>query len=282
MTQTVLITGAGTGVGKNIALALAEKGNPVIATVEVVSQVSALEQEARERGVKMQIEKLDVTNPKDREKAWAWDIDVLVNNAAVKEGGSLVDIPEANLRHQFEANVFGPILLTKGFARKMVDRKHGCIVFVSSVSGSTTNPLSGPYSGSKHTVEAFAMALSKELQEFNVEVSTINPGPYLTGFNDREFETWKNWEIDLDDTVFDYRKTAFPSEQFDPEEVTEPAIKVILGETDQYRNVIPEKMVSQLQETQSAVWDKKTSEGLGKRHESVQKSYDIEPGTPAE
>src|SRR5699024_4570783 len=95
--------------------------------------------------------------------------------------------------------------------------------------------------GSKHTVEAFAMALSKELQEFNVEVSTINPGPYLTGFNDREFETWKNWEIDLDDTVFDYRKTAFPSEQFDPEEVTEPAIKVILGETDQYRNVIPEK-----------------------------------------
>lgn len=282
MTQTVLITGAGTGFGKNIAFALAEKGNPVIATVEVMSQVSALEQEARERGVKMQIEKLDVTNPKDREKAWAWDIDVLVNNAAVKEGGSLVDIPEANLRHQFEANVFGPILLTKGFARKMVDRKHGRIVFVSSVSGITTNPLSGPYSGSKHTVEAFAMALSKELQEFNVEVSTINPGPYLTGFNDREFETWKNWEIDLDDTVFDYRKTAFPSEQFDPEEVTEPAIKVILGETDQYRNVIPEKMVSQLQETQSAVWDKKTSEGLGKRHESVQKSYDIEPGTPAE
>ncbi len=282
MTQTVLITGAGTGFGKNIAFALAEKGNPVIATVEVMSQVSALEQEARERGVKMQIEKLDVTNPKDREKAWSWDIDVLVNNAAVKEGGSLVDIPEANLRHQFEANVFGPILLTKGFARKMVDRKHGRIVFVSSVSGITTNPLSGPYSGSKHTVEAFAMALSKELQEFNVEVSTINPGPYLTGFNDREFETWKNWEIDLDDTVFDYRKTAFPSEQFDPEEVTEPAIKVILGETDQYRNVIPEKMVSQLQETQSAVWDKKTSEGLGKRHESVQKSYDIEPGTPAE
>ena len=282
MTQTVLITGAGTGFGKNIAFALAEKGNPVIATVEVMSQVSALEQEARERGVKMQIEKLDVTNPKDREKAWAWDIDVLVNNAAVKEGGSLVDIPEANLRHQFEANVFGPILLTKGFARKMVDRKHGRIVFVSSVSGITTNPLSGPYSGSKHTVEAFAMALSKELQEFNVEVSTINPGPYLTGFNDREFETWKNWEIDLDDTVFDYRKTAFPSEQFDPEEVTEPAIKVILGETDQYRNVIPEKMVSQLQETQAAVWDKKTSEGLGKRHESVQKSYDIEPGTPAE
>lgn len=282
MTETVLITGAGTGFGKNIAFALAEKGNPVIATVEVMSQVSAMEQEAKERGVTMQIEKLDVTNAKDREKAWSWDIDVLVNNAAVKEGGSLVDIPEENLRHQFEANVFGPILLTKGFARKMVENKSGRIVFVSSVSGITTNPLSGPYSGSKHTVEAFAMALSKELQEFNVEVSTINPGPYLTGFNDREFETWKNWETDLNKTVFDYSKTAFPSEQFDPNEVTEPAIKVILGETTQYRNVIPEKMVSGLKEKQQAVWDKKTTDGLGERHESVQKSYDIEPGTPAE
>lgn len=282
MTQTVLITGAGTGFGKNIAFALAEKGIPVIATVEVMSQVSALEQEARERGVTMQIEKLDVTNAKDREKAWTWDIDVLVNNAAVKEGGSLVDIPEENLRHQFEANVFGPILLTKGFARKMVENKSGRIVFVSSVSGITTNPLSGPYSGSKHTVEAFALALSKELQEFNVEVSTINPGPYLTGFNDREFETWKNWETDLSETVFDYSKTAFPSEQFDPHEVTEPAIKVILGETKQYRNVIPEKMVSGLKEKQQAVWDKKTTDGLGERNETVQKSYDIEPGTPAE
>lgn len=282
MTQTVLITGAGTGFGKNIAFALAEKGNPVIATVEVMSQVSALEQEARERGVTMQIEKLDVTNAKDREKAWTWDIDVLVNNAAVKEGGSLLDIPEENLRHQFEANVFGPILLTKGFARKMVENKSGRIVFVSSVSGITTNPLSGPYSGSKHTIEAFALALSKELQEFNVEVSTINPGPYLTGFNDREFETWKNWETDLSNTVFDYSKTAFPSEQFDPYEVTEPAIKVILGETKQYRNVIPEKMVSGLKEKQSAVWDKKTTDSLGERDEAVQKSYDIEPGTPAE
>lgn len=282
MTQTVLITGAGTGFGKNIAFALAEKGNPVIATVEVMSQVSALEQEARERGVTMQIEKLDVTNAKDREKAWTWDIDVLVNNAAVKEGGSLVDIPEENLRHQFEANVFGPILLTKGFARKMVENKSGRIVFVSSVSGITTNPLSGPYSGSKHTIEAFALALSKELQEFNVEVSTINPGPYLTGFNDREFETWKNWETDLSNTVFDYSKAAFPSEQFDPHEVTEPAIKVILGETKQYRNVIPEKMVSGLKEKQSAVWDKKTTDSLGERDEAVQKSYDIEPGTPAE
>ncbi|PKG45486.1 MULTISPECIES: SDR family oxidoreductase [unclassified Planococcus (in: firmicutes)] len=280
--EKILITGAGTGFGKNIAFSLAEKGKSVIAGVEIISQVSALEQEAKERGVSMQIEKLDVTNPKDREKAWGWDIDVLVNNAAVSEGGSLVDIPEENLRHQFEVNVFGPVLLTKGFARQMVERKSGRIVFVSSVSGLMADPLMGPYCGTKHATEAFADSLSKELQEFNVEVATINPGPYLTGFNDREFETWKNWQSDLENTVFDYEKAAFPYEQFDPKEVTEPSVKVILGETNQYRNVIPEKMIPQVKERMEAMWSKTTTEGLGERDETVQKSYEIEPGTPAE
>ncbi|MFP8782529.1 SDR family oxidoreductase [Planococcus plakortidis] len=281
-TEKILITGAGTGFGKNIAFSLAEQGKSVIAGVEIISQVSALEQEAKERGVSMQIEKLDVTNPKDREKAWGWDIDVLVNNAAVSEGGSLVDIPEENLRHQFEVNVFGPILLTKGFARQMVEKRAGRIVFVSSVSGLMADPLMGPYCGTKHATEAFADSLSKELQEFKVEVATINPGPYLTGFNDREFETWKNWQSDSEETVFDYEKAAFPYEQFDPEEVTEPSVKVILGETNQYRNVIPEKMIPQVKERMEAMWSKTTTEGLGERNETVQKSYEIEPGTPAD
>lgn len=281
-TEKILITGAGTGFGKNIAFSLAEQGKSVIAGVEIISQVSALEQEAKERGVSMQIEKLDVTNPKDREKAWGWDIDVLVNNAAVSEGGSLVDIPEENLRHQFEVNVFGPILLTKGFARQMIEKRAGRIVFVSSVSGLMADPLMGPYCGTKHATEAFADSLSKELQEFKVEVATINPGPYLTGFNDREFETWKNWQSDSEETVFDYEKAAFPYEQFDPEEVTEPSVKVILGETNQYRNVIPEKMIPQVKERMEAMWSKTTTEGLGERNETVQKSYEIEPGTPAD
>ena len=136
----------------------------------------------------MKIEKVDVTDLKDRQKAWNWDVDILVNNAAIKEGGSLVDIPEDNLRNQFDVNLIGPVLLTQGFARKMVERNKGRIVFVSSISGMMVNSFSGPYSASKFATEAVASTLSQELQEFNVEVATINPGPYLTGFNDREFE----------------------------------------------------------------------------------------------
>lgn len=101
----------------------------------------------------------------------------------------------------------------------MIEGQKGRIVFISSVSGLMTDPFSGPYCGSKHALEAFAESLSKELQEFNVEVATINPGPYLTGFNDREYETWKNWQEDPSEYVFDYEKVAFPYEQFDPKEV---------------------------------------------------------------
>ena len=279
--EKILVTGAGTGFGKGIVFKLAEKGKSVIAGVEVTSQVSALEKEANDRGVDMQIEKLDVTNPKDRKKAWSWDVDVLVNNAAVKEGGSLVDIPEENLRNQFEVNTFAPVLLTQEFARKMIKNNKGRIVNVSSVSGLMADPLSGPYCGSKFALEAFSESLSKELQEFNIEVATINPGPYLTGFNDREFEAWKNWHEDNSETVFDYEKAAFPYEQFDPEEVIEPAIKVILGETKTYRNVIPEDMVTEVKKRRSAVWDKQTNDDLGQRHEMIDKSYEMKPGTKA-
>lgn len=277
--EKILITGAGTGFGKLFALELARKGKNVIATTEVLSQVSALEKEVADAGLSMQIEKLDVTDPGDREKAWNWDIDILVNNAAVKEGGALVDIPENNLRNQFDVNLIGPLLLTQGFARKMIEKNKGRIIFVSSISGMMVNPFSGPYAASKYATEAVANTLSQELQEFNIEVATINPGPYLTGFNDREFETWKSWQDDESKRIFNYEDIAFPFEQFDPEEVVGTGIKVILGETNSYRNVVPTDMISQVKKQQDYLWNKKTDEALGERHEMVQKAYDIEPKT---
>lgn len=277
--ETYLITGAGTGFGKGIALGLAEQGKKVIAGVETMSEVSALIKEAKENEIEIQVEKLDVTDPADRERAWTWDIDVLLNNAGISEGGSLVDIPEERLRNQFEVNVFGPILLTQKIAKAMVKKQRGKIVFMSSVSGLMADPLSGPYGGSKFTLEAFAESLSKELQEFNVQVSTINPGPYLTGFNDREFEAWRTWRDNPEERIFDYTQLAFPYEQFDPEELIKEAIKVVTGETNDYRNVIPKAMESIVKKRQKELWDKKTDENLGERHEMVQKSIDIEPAT---
>lgn len=273
--EKILVTGAATGFGKGFAFTLAEKGKDVIAGVETMSQVSALEKEAKEKGLSLQIEKLDITNPADRKKAWKWDVRILVNNAAIKEGGSLVDIPEENLYRQFDVNLTSQILLTQGFARKMVKNKKGRIVFVSSQSGLKVSPFSGPYCASKFALEACAAALSMELQEFNIEVATINPGSHLTGFNEREFETWKSWRDNPAERVFDYSKLNFPNEQFEPEELIEPAIRVILGETSQYRNVIPEQVIPEIKYAQEEVWEKRTDENLGQQHADVQKAYDI-------
>jgi short-subunit dehydrogenase len=93
---------------------LAEKEFEVIAAVEIWAQVQTLKRQAAERGVSVQVEKLDVTDAGDRKKALKWDVEILVNNAGVGEGGSTLDIPAGNIRRQFEVNVIGPLLLTQG------------------------------------------------------------------------------------------------------------------------------------------------------------------------
>src|ERR1700722_6916514 len=102
--KKVLITGAGTGFGYEAATRLAEKGFDVIATVEIWSQVQTLKRQAAARGVNLTVEKLDVTNDGDRKKALSWNIEILVNNAGVLEGGSVLDIPGPNMRHECEGN----------------------------------------------------------------------------------------------------------------------------------------------------------------------------------
>jgi short-subunit dehydrogenase len=147
--KTVLITGAGSGFGHEVAMRLAQKEFQVIAAVEIYSQVQTLKRQAAARGVRLQVEKLDVTDEGDRRKALAWNVEILVNNAGVLEGGAVVDVPAFNMRHEFEVNVFGPLLLTQGIAKQMVKRKKGRIVWVSSREGLNVNPFTGIYSASK-------------------------------------------------------------------------------------------------------------------------------------
>jgi NAD(P)-dependent dehydrogenase (short-subunit alcohol dehydrogenase family) len=278
--KKVLITGSGTGFGHEVAMRMAEKGFDVIAAVEIYAQVQTLKREAAARGVSLQVEKLDVTNDGDRRKALAWNVEILVNNAGVLEGGSVVDIPALNIRREFEVNVVGPLLLTQGIAKQMVKRGEGRIVWVSSREGLNVNPFTGIYSASKHAIEAIAETMSLELQEFGIEVATINPGPFLTGFNDRGFQTWQSWEDDASERLFDYSKLAFPRAQFDPEPVYATMTAVAAGEIDTYRNLEPKSMLAETKSNIEAPWHKKVKDGLGTRPASLQKSYEMKPETP--
>ena len=280
--KKVLITGAGTGLGHGTAMQLAEKGFDVIAAVEIYAQVQPLKREAAARGLSLQVEKLDVTVEGDRKKALAWGVEILVNNAGVLEGGSVVDVPGSNMRHEFEVNVIGPLLLTQGIAKQMVKRGEGRIVWVSSREGINVNPFTGIYSASKHAIEAIAETMSAELQEFGIEVATINPGPFLTGFNDRGFQTWESWEDDPSQRLFDYSKLAFPRAQYDPEIMIKTMTSVVAGEIDDYRNLEPKSMLEETKKNIEAPWTKKTKEHLGTRSANLQKCYEMKPETPVE
>ncbi len=278
--KKVLITGAGTGFGFEVAMRLAKKEFDVIAAVEIYAQVQTLKRQAAARGVTLRVEKLDVTDSGDRKKALSWGVEILVNNAGVLEGGSVVDIPAANMRREFEVNVIGPLALTQGIAKHIVKRRQGRIVRVSSREGVNVNPFTGIYAASKHAIEAIAQTMSLELQEFGVEVATVNPGPFLTGFNDRGFETWKSWEDDASERLFDYSKLAFPRAQFDPEPVYATMTAVAAGEIDKFRNLEPKSMLDETKANIENVWTKTIREGLGTRPPSLQRSYEMKPETP--
>lgn len=277
--KTILITGAGSGLGKLTALTLAKLGQQVIATTETEIQAAILKEDAAALNLPLMVEKVDITDPFDRELAWQYDIDVLVNNAAIKEGGALVDIPEEQFRQQYETNVFGTQLLTQGFARQMVDKRAGKIIFVSSISGLMVNPFSGPYASSKFAIEALAATLAQELQEFNIEVATINPGPYLTGFNDREFKAWEKWEDDSTARVFNYEAIHFPFPQLNPEKAVPTIIQTILGKRKRYRNLVPGFMMPVVDIVNRYQWIKRTDFRLGKRHSMVQQAYKMKAGS---
>ncbi len=248
--------------------------------MEIYAQVQTLKRQAAARGVTLRVEKLDVTDSGDRKKALSWGVEILVNNAGVLEGGSVVDIPAANMRREFEVNVIGPLALTQGIAKQMVKRRQGRIVWVSSREGVNVNPFTGIYAASKHAIEAIAQTMSLELQEFGVEVATVNPGPFLTGFNDRGFETWKSWEDDASERLFDYSKLAFPRAQFDPEPVYATMTAVAAGEIDKFRNLEPKSMLDETKANIENVWTKTIREGLGTRPPSLQRSYEMKPETP--
>ncbi|CAI0709913.1 Uncharacterized oxidoreductase SAV2478 [Serratia entomophila] len=254
--KTVLVTGAGSGFGRDVSLALAARGHQVIAGVQLTPQVTQLLEAAKQRGVTLQVEKLDILDQRDREYAWKWNIDVLFNNAGIAEAGAIAEIPIDVLRSQFETNVFSSMALTQGFIKQMVGRKSGKIVFVSSVAGLLTGAFTGAYCASKHALEAIAEALHMELADFGVKVATINPGPYLTGFNDRMMESYRKW-YDPKVNFIDHSNLKFPFDQFDPQEMVDKMVSVIEEDDGLFRNLLPASFVDVVKNDQSNGWTRK-------------------------
>ncbi len=193
MNQTVLITGAGSGFGLGASLELARRGYDVIATTQILAQITGVKAAAEAAGVELRAEKLDVQDSADRKRAEDWDVDVLVNNAGIGESGPLAEISVDLVRANFETNVFGALELTQALLKGMLKRGRGKIVNISSIAGRITIPYIGPYCMTKHALEVVSEALRAELEHHNIKVVIIEPGPYATGFNELLMASKYRW-----------------------------------------------------------------------------------------
>src|SRR5687768_11745094 len=130
---------------------------------------------------------LDVTDPLSiaRAASEVESIDVLINNAGYGQPGALLELDDTALRRQFDVNVFGLMAVTRAFAPKMVEKKRGTIINISSTGGRFTFPFFGAYHASKYAVEALSDALRMELAPFGVRVVVIEPGPVHSEFAER-------------------------------------------------------------------------------------------------
>ena len=145
MSKRILITGAGSGFGRGAALELARRGHQVIAGVQIAPQVTELMQEAADAGLELTAMVLDITDERDRQAAFANEIDVLVNNAGIMETGPVAEIPMDLVRRNYETNVFGTLAMCQGFAPQMVRRGSGKIINVTSMGGLITVPFAAIY-----------------------------------------------------------------------------------------------------------------------------------------
>lgn len=185
MTETVLITGCSSGIGRETAHAFLEDGWEVYATARNPADVEAL----GEAGAN--IASLDVTDEDDVERVVErivdeeGRVDCLVNNAGYAQLGPVEDVPVESVEDQFEVNVFGPHRLAREVLPHMRERQTGTIVNVSSVAGRLATPGMGIYNGSKFAVEGISDALRPEVSEYGIDVVLVEPGPVDTAFVDR-------------------------------------------------------------------------------------------------
>jgi NAD(P)-dependent dehydrogenase (short-subunit alcohol dehydrogenase family) len=184
ISRAVLITGCSTGIGRATAEHLAARGWPVYATARRLDAVRDL----ASRGCTTLA--LDVCDEGSMRAAVEvveraeGAVGVLVNNAGYGQEGPLEEVPMAEVRRQFETNVFGLVRLSQLVLPGMRRQRWGRIVNMSSMGGRLTLPGGGAYHATKYAVEALSDALRFEVRGFGVDVIVVEPGPIKTRFGD--------------------------------------------------------------------------------------------------
>ena len=200
MKKVVIITGASRGFGELIAKKFQKEKFQVIATMRNVDSSPSLMKLDN-----VDIKKLDVTNKSDIKNVVDFTIkkydriDILINNAGYGAFGLLEEASEQEIRNQFDVNYFGLIDCIRGVLPQMRKQKDGVIINISSIAGRFGLPFTSLYNSSKFAVEGLTECLHYELSLFGIDIKTVAPGSFRTGFHDSVNFTENEKKEELDD-----------------------------------------------------------------------------------
>jgi NAD(P)-dependent dehydrogenase (short-subunit alcohol dehydrogenase family) len=181
-----LVTGTSSGIGLATAVTLARGGHTVIATMRNLESAGEIQKIVAAEKLPVSLAALNVDDDASVESALGkvlaehGRLDVLVNNAGIGGGGSVEECSTARFREVMETNFFGALRCIKAVVPGMRERRHGCIVNVTSISGRLAMAPAAAYCASKFALEALSECLAQEMKAFNVRVAIIEPGVIAT------------------------------------------------------------------------------------------------------
>ncbi len=186
MKQTILITGASSGIGKETAKYFQEKGWNVIATMRNPEKETELTKLDDVWVTKLDVLSLDsIQAALDQGIKKFGRIDVIVNNAGYGVDGAFEAMSDDIIEKQFNTNVLGVMRVTREAIKWMRPNGGGRIIQISSMGGKITFPLYSIYHATKFAIEGFTESLHYELAQFNIQMKLIEPGPIVTDFYGR-------------------------------------------------------------------------------------------------
>ncbi|WP_298903889.1 SDR family oxidoreductase [uncultured Psychroserpens sp.] len=177
MSKVVLITGGSSGIGKSIGEFLSQKGYTVYGTSRSPE---------RYPDSKIKLVALDVADINSIDNAiktvveQSEKIDILINNAGAGITGPIEEIPNEEIKRNFETNLFGPINVIKAVLPQMRKQNSGLIINVTSIAGYMGLPYRGIYSASKGALELITEAFRMEIRDFNIHMTNVAPGDFAT------------------------------------------------------------------------------------------------------
>jgi NAD(P)-dependent dehydrogenase (short-subunit alcohol dehydrogenase family) len=243
--KAVLVTGASTGLGRTMTEAMAAQGYFVYAGARKDKDLEELNAIENVQAVRLDVNKQDQIDAAVKTITQAGrGLYGLVNNAGVVVLSPLIEIDAQDFHFQMNVNIYGPYRITRAFAPLIIESR-GRISIIGSIAGTLSSATWGPYSMTKHAMEAYADALADEMKQFDVKVSLIEPGTYKSKIAQSALDRMEERKQSTDGSQFQAAMdesvnwlSAFEKDSGDPMEVAVVVMKALFDDNPKPRYLI--------------------------------------------